>query len=567
MLHGRGLGAITLAGVLAMPPAVPAAYETLLESAEQESVTLMQLDAWLVGAGGSNAIFRPLGAQPLWTYATSGAGDAATTSFYWADKVFCTGPSDTVDANRPWIERLQRFTASREVAVRPEAGPRFAVAAQAVLDNADGELDDLPSRYAVGGRPATVQLGPAGGDLDDFGTLAELVGESWARAAGTLRLQLAPRSFNLETALREDTYAGTGGAEGGADLAGKEKVRAFGKLRNVAPPLLNSDLVYDLNGGNAIQTVDGAYDRGVALTFDADYASYAALVAAAIPSGQYGTCLAEGCLRLGATPDGQVTVDLQGDATGSGYVSSRSGICLRILKDLASVSASYIVTSRWTALDAYATAGAGDVGIWLSEEESPTTAQVVDRLVGGIGFRWGVQRDGRLVTLKLNAPEDRTPAVYVTADDLLALEEDGSDAARWRHRVAYQKNWTRQTSDLDAALTAARRAFLAQERRLAEAKTVSRRTDYLDAQDAPVLESLYDAEADAQAVADDLQDRDGQERRYWRATAWRWAFNVELGAVHRVTWPRDGLGSGRNLLVVGIDDDTSAATVTITYWG
>ena len=131
----------------------------------------------------------------------------------------------------------------------------------------------------------------------------------------TAKVDQSPFEIDALTA----TYAGTTGAEGPADLKGRVKPWVFGVAKNVEPVLIDpTDNVYQFSAYGEIEAVDTLYERGSAFAASVgDYADYAALVAASIPEGRFGTCLAEGMVRLGAPAYGVITGDVQGDIGGA----------------------------------------------------------------------------------------------------------------------------------------------------------------------------------------------------------------------------------------------------------
>jgi hypothetical protein len=61
--------------------------------------------------------------------------------------------------------------------------------------------------------------------------------------------------------MQPNVYAGTGGVDGGADLAGKRKPLCFGNPRNVSPVLLvPSLLIYQVHDGS-VAGIDNVYDQ------------------------------------------------------------------------------------------------------------------------------------------------------------------------------------------------------------------------------------------------------------------------------------------------------------------
>jgi hypothetical protein len=132
-----------------------------------------------------------------------------------------------------------------------------------------------------------------------------------------------------------DTYAGTGGIEGPEDLTGTVKPLVMGSARFVPGVLIDPvDNVYQVSAYGPVQAILAVYDRLAALGAGADHADLAALLAADIAPGDYGTCLAFGLIRLGAPADGKVSIDIEGDAAGAtGYVD-RAGAFIARLAEL-----------------------------------------------------------------------------------------------------------------------------------------------------------------------------------------------------------------------------------------
>lgn len=143
------------------------------------------------------------------------------------------------------------------------------------------------------------------------------VKEQPAVADGMARLSIAVDDSWLDEPLLA-TYAGTGAAEGPADLQGQVKPLALGAPRFASAVLVDAvDNIYQLSAYGPIQAVETAFER--LNRFGASYgdgSSFAALKAADIPAGRWGTCLAGGYVRLGAPADGMLSFHMQGDTVG-----------------------------------------------------------------------------------------------------------------------------------------------------------------------------------------------------------------------------------------------------------
>lgn len=255
-----------------------------------------------------------------------------------SDRGWCARPDDPVlpSANFPARISARGFTLSAVLfsGTDPTSpGNSRGSEIDILYDTADpaqrAEADQW-TRMGWDGRRLAVRAGLPEFEYEDFGMVAAWSAAGIAIGEGVATILPRDRNDLLSRDLTQSLYAGTGGAEGHAALAGAVKPLAFGRVRNATPVLLDqANRIYQLHDG-AVAAVTAVRDRGVPLSFHADHADFAALAAASIPGGSYGTCLAGGYLRLGAEPAGGVTCDLRGDARG-GYVESCGGILRRIM--------------------------------------------------------------------------------------------------------------------------------------------------------------------------------------------------------------------------------------------
>lgn len=143
------------------------------------------------------------------------------------------------------------------------------------------------------------------------------------------------------------TYAGTGGAEGPANMLGKLKPWASGACKNIEPVLIDPVyMVYQFHGYGATNAVDAVYENALSLgAATTTVSTYAALIALTLAEGQWAAAPAVGMLRLGAAPAGKLTCDVQGAKNGSGtYVSTVSGITQHLMS-VAALSGTFIDTA------------------------------------------------------------------------------------------------------------------------------------------------------------------------------------------------------------------------------
>lgn len=194
---------------------------------------------------------------------------------------------------------------------------------------------------------------------------ADLIGLGWpwtSRMKGVVtdysrKLQVLTLTLQVNHALFDKnvltaTYAGTGLIEGAADLHNKLKPLVIGWAQNVEPALIDAtNSVYQFSGYGPIEGVTKLYERasdfGAAM---ADYANYAALVAATITRGRWATCLAQGLVRLGAPAYGVITGDVKGHAV-SGTTPRLTGAVIKLLASISGVAATDLYTASLDVID------------------------------------------------------------------------------------------------------------------------------------------------------------------------------------------------------------------------
>jgi hypothetical protein len=244
--------------------------------------------------------------------------------------------------------------------------------------------------------------------------------------ANTVKLNLKVNTEPFDADVLTLKYAGTGGAEGDANLKDKVKPFLLGRCFNVEPVLINAvDNVLQFSGYGPIQAVNKLYERGSEFgASSGNYATYAALVAATIAPGQWATCLAQGMVRLGAKLYGVITGDVDGDTVGGTWWRKTGEIIQRIASN-SGVSGSRLESASFTALDT-ALAGLsnqGRIGVFIDSQISvldksaelaaPCNAQVGVSLAGKMFV-------GRVAigspTITLDAQQRQLPTVISSSE-------------------------------------------------------------------------------------------------------------------------------------------------------
>lgn len=269
---------------------------------------------------------------------------------------------------------------------------------------------------------ATVDLGPLTLRFD-------------GRIANEPAIDDAARTASFEAAVQDSwadkpllaLFAGTGGIEGPADLTGQVKPLVLGNARLCGGVLIDRvDNVWMVSNG-PVQAVNAAYDRLASLgASTGNYASLAALKAASIPNGSWGTCLALGLVRFGAPPDGRVSFDVSGSNTGTGGYVRLPGAIIRRIAELAGGT---VNAASLTALDS-----ARPYNLALQLREQVTAREAIAQIADSVGAVAGVSLRGELFAqaLSIGTPSDTLAADDTSAQRVAATEELAKAAPSWR---------------------------------------------------------------------------------------------------------------------------------------
>jgi hypothetical protein len=480
-------------------------------------------------------------------------------------------PGDAL-TNQPFRGVLRSFSFTRSI-MQNDIGQFTTGSGQLIIDNADAEYDFLPLSYAIDGRPITLKVGRRDASYDQAFTLARLTASAWNIDTDSITIDLVDFSYKLEVPMQPNVYGGTGGVDGGADLAGKRKPLCFGNPQNISPvALVPSLLIYQVHDGS-VAGIDNVYDKAAALIGDGDVANYAALTAASVATGHYKTCNSLGLFKLGSAAAGLVTADVRGE-NGAGYIEKSADIVRwalghrTVLQDPADLD-----TGSFATVNA---AQPAPIDYFIGPDDNLTVAAFIQNVMGGIGGWGGHKLDGTFEVRIFNAPSGSSMASFVRGDML------GGDIKReplpskyqppaYRWRVPYQRNWTVQTSDLAGSVSATRRAFLSQDVRLAEASSATIQTDHPFAQDRDPVASYFKNQADAAAEAARLIDLFKTTRAVYRMTVPRRALRRDVGDQISVTHPRFDLSQGRAMIVletavnVAVQDGTVDSVEIVAY--
>lgn len=195
--------------------------------------------------------------------------------------------------------------------------------------------------------------------------------------------------------------------EGDPNLEGKPKPLCFGRCLNVTPVLVSPNLLtYQVHGGGPIAAIDAVYDKGVALVGPAGPGS-----------PQYSVDLERGTFTLNQQPIGEITADVQGDATDEVFAETVATVIARLVTTYGPFETTDLETATFDALDLEAPF---PVGLYISGER--TILDVLDELINSVGGFYGFNRAGLLCVGRFEAPDPLSAVVLDGVDGYVAVD-------------------------------------------------------------------------------------------------------------------------------------------------
>lgn len=273
---------------------------------------------------------------------------------------------------------------------------------------------------------------------------------------GEITIGLADLQARLERPFQASTYAGTGGFEGGEDLAGQRKPEILGEVWGVAPVAVDpQNLWFDLDPVNGLTSIAAVMVGGNALVADA---------ANPPAAGKYHADLAAGRIRLGMAPDAPLTVHCVGAIAGG---ATTAPTLARAVMHRCGATATDDAAMAAAAADSPMPTG------WLAQDDE-SGREIVDRLVADIGggfwttTRGGFLTVGRLLPTTATSEDDAQVVAVLTDADLVkgSLTIEPVPAPPSAVELGWRRNWTPHgVEDLRGADAAAHAFALAEYRR------------------------------------------------------------------------------------------------------
>lgn len=483
-------------------------------------------------------------------------------SLYFSDVGFTTTPAES-PANTYWDRRIEvPLSVEQSLFAGSDIGGRSEISfGQVVLANHDGALDALAD-YDWDGRLLEVRYTAlTSPTLADFAVVFSGTAERLV-TGDEISIEARDLQILFDEPYQPARFLGTGGAEGPAEYKDRRKPRAMGTVRQFTPLLLNQASLVWCYGDGPVGGPLAVLDAGVALTAGADYATYAALIAAGIGAGTYGSCNALGLIRLGAALSGVLTIDAEGAKPSGTVLKKFADIAVHVIDTATTLSATDFATGTVSALN---TACPQTLGHWYDGSSDLTIRSMLDQIAGSVGAYYGFNNLRKVVLGRLDAPA-ALPDFSFGERDLISLRPLPAErrlktqVVRWGRRVR-----PLQDQEIAGSVTGtARQALIEEWRQEREASSSVAAASLLSREE--TMDSAFDVGADALAEAQRRVTLYGPRRSGFEVVV-EFVDGLLPGMTVQLTDPRFGLAAGKRFRVMRTERQAAEQEVTMELWG
>lgn len=384
------------------------------------------------------------------------------------------------------------------------------------------------------------------------------------------RIRLRDAAWRLQCPVHNKYYLGTGGIEGGANLTGQWKPYLLGYGNNLpAIQIDTANQIFQFTWTSS--AVSAVRHGGIPLTFDANYASYALLAAATVPTGKYATCEAQGLVRPNVTLTRSIRVDAQGDfSTQNGQTTpyQRAQIARRVATcygDTNYADSGDLDTASFSAVASAHTAFCG----WFWDKEISKANALTEIMSGILGY-WYLKANGKLAIGYLRDPS------LLTADTIIPYKDYGMStiemidmiSPRAVTKIGYLRNYgPEDISSLASGVNQDDAIYYGSESLWYTRDTKAAIQAIYPTAQTVQIQGNFQQSTDAQAEANRQHTIFSVPRRRYR-----WSMEIDIFAdildqpIQITGVNQLSLGSSKQLLCVGVDG-VGFGPLTTDWWG
>ena len=444
---------------------------------------------------------------------------------YMATHSFVSLPTDT-PANTVYDDLIVSVPS-----IQSQVGMSFGVGNIDLVN--DGSLD-VWLNDAWDGRGLSLLIGDPTWARDDFRQIASLVTEAFEVVNNNkMRIRVRDKREKLNVNAQNNYYTS-------GEAFGKPIPLTVGQVFNITPVLINASThQYQVHDGQ-INAISQVRDSGVPVSFTAN--------------------LSTGTFVLSSQPSGVITCDVQGAKPSGTYLTKTADIVEYLVKREALVSSDLDAAS----FTAFNTTVPYILGAYIPSRAN--LISVIDKITASTGSYWLFNRAGKMVLWQLDDVTGTAIASF-DADDVLdnTFNFIDSELPYARAAIGYQKNHTIQTA-LAGSVSEANRNLYSVVNQVAKSDNTAILTAHPLAVQPDALDSLIFLVADGATEAARVLALRDVVRFVYEATFSTGPFELKLGDEVSVIYPRFGFENGKNVIVVGLDEQPSSNKIKVRFF-
>lgn len=357
------------------------------------------------------------------------------------DGPWCGRPDDFGGAHleaRPRIIETGEFR--EDIPYLPEQDRRATTTVATIrAANGDGYLDPFMTERAIDGLILRGWLT----ETDDYSAnwlrLFEAVGRSADPELDECAFEIGNIASRLEVPTLLAQYAGTGGQQGDARLAGKWAPLVFGDCYNVEPDLESFADNIDRWSAGALIDVTTVRDSGAPLIWDGNnYATYTELRNAVVADGFFTKALGIGRTKRGSQALGRVTGDVRGPH------DTTAAVLLALARGPAALPDSLINVGSFGVLPDW------KINLFLKGDRQVLVAELYDALLRPFNAWYGSTSSSQLQVGLVETPVGAATSWSIEAGDIFENTfrvKSFDTPPRFRMAVTAERNWTPMSPD------------------------------------------------------------------------------------------------------------------------
>lgn len=405
------------------------------------------------------------------------------------------------------------------------------------LNNGDGALDSWITSTVWANRTITALIGDVRWARADFRTIFNgIIADVGSRSRNTLNFSIKDKLERLNNPVSESVLGGT------TNNKNELLPLTFGECHNVSLLQTNPATLEYQYHTSTCESVIEVRDNGVPIS--------------STPT------LSTGKLVLLAAPYGRITASIQGDKAAGVYNNTAKKIVQRLVTGYGETTSRFstgdLDTSSLTTFDA---ANPQILGLFIDSSE--TVKSACDMVADSVGAQVVMSRDGLLKLIKVALPATGTNFALTTQHIVMdSLYIKSKLEIKAGHTIGYCKNWTVQ-EPLDTRIPADHKDLFAKEWLTATASDATTKTNYRLMDYPEQKDTFLLTEANATTEANRLLTLYKSPRFVVAFDGFAPLLELELGQPVTLTYPRFGLDSGIDGMVVGLSPDWGSFRVGV----